>query len=85
MYDLCGTREAGLLPWEIIGTAIYLQAGTPPEEISKDEWESFVLLPTPEITGTLSSLTTCTVRENGQEISSYGTGAKSWGKFPLVF
>lgn len=71
VYDLCGTREAGLLPWEIIGTAIYLQTGTPPEEISKDEWESFVLLPTPETAGTLSSLATCTVRENGQETQFY--------------
>lgn len=29
VYDLCGVRRAGLLPWEIIGAAIYSQTGTP--------------------------------------------------------
>ena len=45
VYDLCGTRETGLLPWEIIGAAVYVQTGTPAEEISKDEWKDFVLRP----------------------------------------
>ena len=48
VYDLCGARRAGLLPWEIIGAAIYSQTGTPPEKISTDEMRAFVLLPEPE-------------------------------------
>jgi len=71
VYDLCGTRETGLLPWEIIGAAVYVQAGTPAEEISKDEWKDFVLLPTPESAGAISSLAICTVRENGEETQFY--------------
>lgn len=71
VYDLCGTRETGLLPWEIIGAAVYVQTGTPAEEISKDEWKDFVLLPTPESAGAISSLAICTVRENGEETQFY--------------
>ena len=67
VYDLCGARETGLLPWEIIGAAVYVQTGTPAEEISKNEWKDFVLLPTPESAGAISSLAICTVRENGEE------------------
>lgn len=71
VYDLCGTRETGLLPWEIIGAAVYVQTGTPAEEISKDEWKDFVLLPTPESAGAISSLALCTVRENGEATQFY--------------
>ena len=71
VYDLCGARKAGLLPWEIIGAAIYSQTGTPPETISTDEMRAFVLLPEPETAGTVSTLAACTVRENGQETLFY--------------
>ena len=71
VYDLCGVRRAGLLPWEIIGAAIYSQTGTPPETISTDELRGFVLLPEPETANTVSTLATCTVRENGQETLFY--------------
>ena len=37
VYDLCGAKETGLLPWEIVGAAIYLQTGTPAEEINETE------------------------------------------------
>lgn len=71
VYDLCGARTAGLLPWELIGAAIFSQTGTPPETISTDEMRAFVLLPEPETAGTVSTLATCTVRENGQETLFY--------------
>lgn len=71
VYDLCGAKETGLLPWEIIGAAVYLQTGTPAEEISEAEWKDFVLLPTPETADALSPLAVCTVRENGQETQFY--------------
>lgn len=67
VYDLCGGREQGLLPWEIIGAAIYLQTGTPADEISNAEWNDFVILSTPESANALSSLAACTVAENGRE------------------
>lgn len=71
VYNLCGTQKAGLLPWEIIGAAVYLQTGTPAEEISKDEWQNFVLLPTAEAADAISTLAVCTVRENGHETQFY--------------
>ena len=71
VYDLYGARRAGLLPWEIIGAAIYSQTGTPPETISTDEMRAFVLLPEPETAGMVSTLAACTVRENGQEKQFY--------------
>lgn len=71
VYNLCGTQKAGLLPWEIIGAAVYLQTGTPAEEISKDEWQNFVLLPTAETADAISTLAVCTVRENGHETQFY--------------
>lgn len=37
VYDLCGAKASCLLPWEIIGAAVYLQTGTPGEEISEAE------------------------------------------------
>ena len=85
VYDLCGARRAGLLPWEIIGAAIYSQTGTPPETISTDEMRAFVLLPEPETAGTVSTLAACTVRENGQETQDSaitGVGFCTHGLFP---
>lgn len=71
VYDLFGTQKSGMMPREIIGLAIYLQAGTPPENISKDEWGDFVFMPMPETADTISPLAICTVWENGQEIPFY--------------
>lgn len=71
VYDLCRTKKSGLLPREIIGVAIYMQAGTLPENISKDEWRDFVFMSMPETADTISSLAICTVRENGREIPFY--------------
>ena len=48
VYDLCKGKEQGILPWELVGTAIYLQAGTSPQEISKRGWKDFQILSTPE-------------------------------------
>lgn len=67
VYDLSGAMEQDLLPWEIIGAGIYLQAGTPVEQISKSDWRDFTLFSIPQKNDTISSLATCTVRENGQE------------------
>lgn len=71
VYDLCGAKASCLLPWEIIGAAVYLQTGTPGEEISEAEWRDFVLLPTVETVNAVSPLAVCTVRENGQETQFY--------------
>lgn len=73
VYNICGTGKDALLPWEIIGAAIYLQTDTPPEEISKEEWKNFVLLSMPETAVTISSLATCAVQENGRQTLSYTT------------
>lgn len=73
VYNLCGTGKDALLPWEIIGAAIYLQTGTPPEEISKEKWRDFVLLSMPETVVTISSLGACTVQENGRRTLFYIT------------
>ncbi len=67
VYDLSGAMEQDLLPWEMIGAAIYLQAGTPVEQISKRDWRDFTLFSIPETANTISPLATCSVRENGQE------------------
>ena len=74
VYNLCGTEKAGLLPWEIIGAAVYLQTDTPAEEIGKDEWRDFVILPTAETADAVSTLAVCTVREKGQETLLYRAG-----------
>lgn len=71
VYDRCKTEQQGLLPWELIGTAIYLQAGASPPEIGTAEWKEFQILATPESAETLSSLAACTVRENGAEARFY--------------
>ena len=56
VYNLCATERAGLLPWDIIGVALYLQTGTPDEEISEAEWRNFVLLPTAKTADVVSTL-----------------------------
>lgn len=71
VYDRCKTETQGMLPWELIGTAIYLQAGDSPPEIGTAEWKEFQILSTPESADTLSSLAACTVRENGAETRLY--------------
>ena len=71
VYDCCETKNHGALPWELVGTAIYLQAGASPQEIGKAEWKEFRVLSTPESADTISSLATCTVRENGAETRLY--------------
>ena len=71
VYDLCGTQKQGVLPWGLIGTAIYLQAGASPQEIGKAEWKEFQVFSTPESADTVSSLAACTVRENGAETRFY--------------
>ena len=71
VYDLSGATDQGMLPWEMMGAAIYLQAGTPLREIKIDEWESFIILPTPETPDAISSLAACTVREYGCETRLY--------------
>lgn len=71
VYNLCGTQKQGVLPWELIGTAICLQAGASPLEIGTAEWKEFQVLFTPEAADTISSLAACTVRENGAETRFY--------------
>lgn len=71
VYDCCETKNHGALPWELIGTAIYLQAGDSPPEIGEAEWKEFRVLSTPESADIISSLATCTVRENGAETRLY--------------
>ena len=71
VYDLCKGKDQGILPWELVGTAIYLQAGTPPQEISKREWKDFQILSTPNAPDTLSTMGICTVREHGAETRFY--------------
>lgn len=71
VYDCCETKNHGALPWELIGTAIYLQAGASPQEIGKAEWKEFQVLDTPESADTISSLAACTVRENGADTRFY--------------
>ena len=71
VYDLCGVRERGILPWELLGTAIYLQTGTPPQEIGSQEWQDFRILSTPNAPDTLSTMGLCTVREHGAETQLY--------------
>lgn len=60
-----------MLPREMLGAAIYLQAETPLREIKIDEREIFIILPTPETPDAISSLATCTVREYGCETRLY--------------
>ena len=71
VYDLSGATEQDLLPWDMIGAAVYLQAGTPVQQISKAAWKDFALLSTPGSPDALSTLATCTVRENGRETQFY--------------
>ena len=71
VYDCCETKNHGALPWELIGTAIYLQAGASLPEIGEAEWKEFQVLSTPESADTISSLAACTVRENGAETRLY--------------
>ena len=71
VYDLCKGKDRGILPWELVGTAIYLQAGTPLQEIGKQEWKGFQLLSTPNAPDTLSTMGICTVREHGTETRFY--------------
>lgn len=71
VYDLCKGKDQSILPWELVGTAIYLQAGTPPQEIGKQEWKDFQILSTPEAPDTLSTMGICTVREHGAETRFY--------------
>ena len=71
VYDLCGTREQGLLPWELMGAAIYMQAGTHPKEIGRAEWDHFVILPTIEAPDTVSSLAVYTVHEHQRATRFY--------------
>ena len=65
VYDLCEDKDHGILPWELVGTAIYLQAGMPPQEIGKQEWQDFQILSTPNAPDTLSTMGICTAREHG--------------------
>ena len=71
VYDLCKGKDHGILPWELVGTAIYLQAGTPSQEIGMKEWKDFQILSTPEAPDTLSTMGICTVREHGKETRFY--------------
>lgn len=71
VYDLCKERSQGILTWELLGTAIYLQAGTPLQEIGKQEWKEFPIFPTPQAPDTLSTMGICTVRENGTATQFY--------------
>ena len=71
VYDLCKDKDHGILPWELVGTAIYLQAGMPPQEIGKQEWKDFQILSTPNAPDTLSTMGICTVREHGAETRFY--------------
>lgn len=71
VYDLCKDKDHGILPWELVGTAIYLQAGMPPQEIGKQEWQDFQILSTPNAPDTLSTMGICTVREHGAETRFY--------------
>lgn len=71
VYDLCKDKDHGILPWELVGTAIYLQAGMPPQEIGKQEWKDFQILSTPNAPDTLSTMGICTVRERGAETRFY--------------
>ena len=56
---------------ELVGTTIYLQAGTPPQEIGKQQWKDFRFLSTPEAPDTLSTMGICTVRGHEAETRLY--------------
>lgn len=71
VYDLYKGKDQGILPWELVGTAIYLQAGTPPQEIGKQEWKDFQILSTPEAPDTLSTMGICTVTDAMQRLNYY--------------
>lgn len=78
VYELYETRKQGALPWELVNAAIYIQAGTPPKEISEDDWDHFAVLPTPETPDMISTLAICTVQENGRATRFY---TRHFGQF----
>ncbi len=78
VYDLSGDANGGMLPWGLIGAAIYLQTNTPVQEIQEDAWDHFTVFSTPETPNTLSALAICTVRENGRATRFY---TRHFGQF----
>lgn len=78
VYDLSGIANKGMLPWEMIGAAIYLQTNTPVQEIKEDSWDYFVGFTAPEAPDKISSLALCTVHENGCAAQFY---TRHFGRF----
>ena len=78
VYDLSRIANEGMLPWEMIGAAIYLQTNTPVQEIEEDSWDYFVGFTAPEAPDKISSLALCTVHENGCAAQFY---TRHFGRF----